>query len=169
VAFANIFRYNISTNDALVCLHEEVRQSHNYMDVQKLRYPGIRLEVNIAPELTFALIPKFTLQPIIENAITHGMEDSKQDFPIELTVKKHGKELEISILDHGCGMLPEQLQTLLSKLQSTESISTDGRSVGLKNVNERLILYFGTSSRLQLESRHGEYTKIAFHIPYITK
>ncbi|MBO5373569.1 MAG: histidine kinase [Lachnospiraceae bacterium] len=169
VAFANIFRYNISTNDALVRIHEELRQSHNYMDIQKLRYPEIRLQADIPIELSFALIPKFTFQPIIENAISHGLKNAKQELLVHIQIEKQGDFLTISIKDNGCGMLPKQLDTLMKSLSSPENIATNGRSVGLKNVHSRLVLYFGESAGLRIESRHESYTIVSFKIPFITK
>ncbi|MBO5303381.1 MAG: histidine kinase [Lachnospiraceae bacterium] len=166
VAFANIFRYNISTNDALVTLREELGQVRNYFDIQKLRYPLLSLEEELDPALFFALLPKFTLQPIIENAITHGISSASQTLAITISARKEKDMLFISIKDNGHGMLPKELDTLQKKLSSTENITTDGHSVGLKNVNTRLILYFGNSARLSIDSRYQEYTTVSFCIPY---
>ncbi len=168
VAFANIFRYNISTNDALVMLQEEMGQVRNYLNIQKLRYPHIILEEETEPALNFALVPKFTFQPIIENAISHGITKSQQSLTLTITAAKENDSLSICIRDNGAGMLPKQLETLQKSLSASEQIATDGHSVGLKNVNTRLSLYFGNSSRLKIESRYQEYTKISFCIPYTT-
>lgn len=169
VAFANIFRYNISTNDALVTLQEEIRQVRSYLNIQKLRYPNVTLEEETDPELYFALVPKFTFQPMIENAISHGMPPKKQSLTLTITARKEKDSLYISLQDNGNGMLPRQLDALQKSLLSSEQISTDGHSVGLKNVNTRLILYFGNASCLKIESTYGAYTRISFSIPYTTK
>lgn len=169
VAFANIFRYNISTNDALVTVAEELRQMHNYLNIQKLRYTNISLIEDIDPALQFALIPKFTFQPIIENAISHGLTSKEQPLTLTVSASVTDDFLSVSILDNGIGMLPRQLENLKKTLASTEEISTDGHSVGLKNINTRLILYFGESSHLTIESRHEKYTKVSFRIPYTQK
>ncbi len=168
VAFANIFRYNVSTNDALVTLREELGQIRNYLDIQKLRYPHIIFEENIEPAMTFGLLPKFTFQPIIENAIAHGMTSGDEHLLLTVTAKKEKDMLFIYLKDNGCGMSKEQLDALRKQLLSTEKITTDGHSVGLKNVNTRLILYFGNASRLKIESRPKEYTTISFCIPFTT-
>ena len=169
VAFANIFRYNISTNDALVTIVEELRQMHNYLNIQKLRYTNISLIEDIDPALQFALIPKFTFQPIIENAISHGLTSKEQPLTLTVSASVTDDFLSVSILDNGIGMLPRQLESLKQALASAEEISTDGHSVGLKNINTRLILYFGEASHLTIESRHEEYTKVSFRIPYTQK
>ncbi len=168
VAFANIFRYNISTNDSLVMIREELQQSQNYLNIQKLRYPSVKLQSEIPDGLSLALIPKFTFQPIIENAISHGMNDSNQKLTVMVTVEKRGDFLLLCIEDNGAGMLPRQLESLTKSLNDTQSISTDGHSVGLKNVNTRLILYFGASSHLRIESVYGTRTRVTFRIPHIT-
>lgn len=169
VAFANIFRYNISTNDSLVTLQEELRQIHNYLNIQKLRHPGIAIEEDIPSELSFAFLPKFTFQPIIENAISHGITEPEQTLLISVTAEKRNGCLTVKITDNGAGMLPQQLDALNHSLQNGRSISTDGHSVGLKNVNARLLLYFGDFSRLKVDSRYGSYTTVSFSVPYQTK
>jgi len=165
VAFANIFRYNISTNDSLVSIGEEMGQIRNYLNIQKLRYPHITLVEDIEAKLMDAMIPKFTFQPIIENAIAHGLSKSSQSLTLTVSAKREASSLIICIKDNGVGMSAEQLAALQNKLDGSEEIATDGHSVGLKNVNTRLILYFGEPARLNIESEENKYTKVSFRLP----
>ena len=169
VAFANIFRYNISTNDALVEVHVELEQLRNYLRIQKLRYPLISFESNIPDRLMTALLPKFTLQPIIENAISHGISDNSHALFITVTVRQKGERLLFCLKDNGTGIPPEKLSALNDILHNTghtSDIASNGHSVGLKNVNTRLELYFGQESRLSIASTPGLETCVSFEIPY---
>ena len=169
VAFANIFRYNISTNDALVEVHVELEQLRNYLRIQKLRYPLISFESNIPDKLMTALLPKFTLQPIIENAISHGISDNSHALFITVTVRQKGERLLFCLKDNGTGIPPEKLSALNDILHNTghtSDIASNGHSVGLKNVNTRLELYFGQESRLSIASTPGLETCVSFEIPY---
>lgn len=169
VAFANIFRYNISTNDALVEVHVELEQLRNYLRIQKLRYPLISFESNIPDRLMAALLPKFTLQPIIENAISHGIAGSSHALFITITVRQKGERLLFCLTDNGAGIPSEKLSALNHTLQNngqTPDITSNGHSVGLKNVNTRLELYFGRESRLSITSTPGFKTCVSFEIPY---
>lgn len=171
VAFANIFRYNISTNDSLVTVREELGQMYNYLYIQKLRYPLITLRCEIPEELNPALIPKFTFQPLIENAIAHGMKGSGLPLTITVSAERCGDTLLFTMKDDGAGIPPSRLTKLNALLHSggtSPDISSDGHSVGLRNVNTRLELYFGNDSRLTLASIPGEETCISFRIPYNT-
>lgn len=169
VAFANIFRYNISTDDALVELQKELKQLQNYLHIQKLRHPLLSFQCNIPRELYFALLPKFTFQPIIENALSHGITDSSHPLTITVTVQKEQDMLLFTMKDDGAGIPADKLSELNASLHAnTHGISSDGHSVGLKNVNTRLELYFGKESRLTISSIYGKETCVSFRIPFLT-
>lgn len=169
VAFANIFRYNISTDDALVELQKELKQLQNYLYIQKLRHPLLDFQCDIPRELYHALLPKFTFQPIIENALSHGITDSSHELTITVTVQKEQDTLLFTMKDNGAGIPADKLSELNAILHTnTPDISSDGHSVGLKNVNTRLELYFGKDSRLTLTSIYGKETCVSFRIPFLT-
>ena len=169
VAFANIFRYNISTDDALVELQKELKQLQNYLYIQKLRHPLLDFQCDIPRELYHALLPKFTFQPIIENALSHGITDSSHELTITVTVQKEQDMLLFALKDNGAGIPADKLSELNAILHTnTPDISSDGHSVGLKNVNTRLELYFGKDSRLTLTSIYGKETCVSFRIPFLT-
>lgn len=168
VAFANIFRYNISTNDALVEIRMELQQLRNYLRIQKLRYPQLTFESDIPEDLLTAQIPKFTLQPIMENAISHGISDSSQALSLCIVAARKGDLLLFRMKDNGAGIPPEKLSELnriLHHAGHTPDITSDGHSVGLKNVNARLELYFGKESCLSITSVPGLETCVSFEIP----
>lgn len=168
VAFANIFRYNISTHDSLVTVREELEQLRNYLRIQKLRYPLIVFSCHIPEELMDALLPKFTFQPIVENAVSHGISDSTRTLTITVSIRKRGQNLLFSLEDNGTGIPEEKLSALNHWLKPDSqpgALKSDGHSVGLKNVSTRLELYFGKNSRLQLSASPGMGTCVSFLIP----
>lgn len=169
VAFANIFRYNISTNDALVQIRVELEQLHNYLRIQQLRYPQLTFHSDIPQELMTALLPKFTLQPLMENAISHGIKDGCHPLSVTVTITKKGERLLFCMRDNGVGISPEKLSELnrtLNTIEPSPEISCDGHSVGLRNVNARLALYFGKDSHLSLSGAPGTGACVRFEIPY---
>lgn len=116
-----------------------------------------------------ALLPKFTFQPIIENAISHGISDSSQELSVTVTITRNDERLLFQMKDNGAGIPEDKLQALNKLLHAdgqSPDIASDGRSVGLRNVNARLELYFGKESRLSLSSSPGLETCVSFEIPY---
>ena len=119
-------------------------------------------------EIYQTLIPKFTFQPIIENAISHGITDSRHTLNITATAKKEQNSLLIMFKDDGVGIPADKLLQLNAALHPDSPspvILSDGHSVGLKNVNARLELYFGKESRLTITSIPGKETCVFFSIP----
>lgn len=115
-----------------------------------------------------ALLPKFTLQPIIENAISHGISDSSHALSIHIRTVRKEERLLFHIKDNGTGISPEKLSQLNQMLHSAGNVPdivSDGHSVGLKNVNARLALYFGKESCLSIASVPGKETCVSFEIP----
>ncbi len=168
VAFANIFRYNISADLSPVTLREEIRQIETYLHIQQLRYPKLFWHNRIEESLNDARIPKFTLQPIVENAICHGISDPGQPMVIALYAKRSGSMLQIAVIDNGTGIPDEQLAALNRILHNplpNPKILSEGQSVGLRNVNTRLQLFFGPDSHLTLENLPGHGVCVQFEIP----
>lgn len=166
VAFANIFRYNIATSDSLVPVARELKQIEDYLHIQRLRYPSLQLCIRIPEEHMQILLPKFTLQPIIENAILHGIEDSSQPLCLEISSFQEGSLLHILITDNGIGMSPDDLAAQNQLLITSAPIPSDGHSVGLRNVNLRLQLFFGAAHHLTLTNQVPHGLGITFTVPY---
>ena len=107
---------------------------------------------------------KLMLQPLVENAIYHGMEFMDGDGEIDVKVFKEDDSLYFTITDNGLGMSEDMVETLLSK----DFVSSKkGSGIGVKNVNERIKLYFGSEYGLKVESEPDEGTKITIHLPAV--
>ena len=131
--------------------------------IQNMRFKN-RFEYSIEADEEVLLYSslKLMLQPLVENAIYHGMEFMDGDGEIDVKVSKEGESLYFTISDNGLGMSKEMVDKLLSK---DIMPSKKGSGIGVKNVNERIKLYFGNEYGLRVESEPDEGTKIIIHLP----
>ncbi len=150
--------------DDKIPLREELALVSDYIHIQKVRYVEIFDYIcNVPEELLDCMIIKFTLQPIVENAILHGIEPTGQFGQIEISARKKEGHLYISIEDNGAGMTKEELQRLTASLSNQSKNAMSG--IGVSNVDTRLKLNYGPEYGLIYESSPGEYTRVTIHIP----
>ena len=182
-ALSSIFRYSIK-GESMVPLHEEMEIVQSYIKIQTYRF-GNRFTVTyeLPEEFHKCLIPKMVIQPIVENAIVHGLEPSLKPGTLLIGAGRNPEKgyLAIWIYDTGVGMKPEKLEQLQKMLQkpvhSSDTIMDSYNamdiqhhdSIGLLNVNSRMILSFGDEYHLLLDSEEGIGTNIQLRIPYRTK
>ncbi len=157
---------NISkANGMIISLGDELDLLNDYFVIQKYRYGGtLVLQQSIPEEFHTIGIPRFTLQPLVENAIFHGIEPKGGSGTITVSAKKRSEEIiEISILDDGIGMSPEQIEQVFSsnKAPSHGMFS----EIGIKNVNKRIQYTFGEEYGLHIESKVGSYTLALLLLP----
>ncbi|MFA9378203.1 MAG: sensor histidine kinase [Lachnotalea sp.] len=160
MALGNLLRVALS-KEAISTIREELELVNSYIFIQKIRY-GKRVEfiVNEDVELEEFYIPRMSLQPLVENSIFYGVENSLQTCKIEIKLEKIGNYLNINVCDNGMGMN----QVVLDKVRKFEIVS-DGNGIGLKNIKERLSLLFGEDFEFNIESIIGEGTRIEIIIP----
>lgn len=150
----------------LVPLQEELGLLEDYFLIQKYRYgSNITMETILHDEqLLTGLIPRFTLQPLVENAIFHGIEPKGLGH-IMLSVERSGfNDILITLEDNGVGIEQEQVNDILARQEPSSKGLLEG--MGLRNVNERLQLTFGEQYGLSIESEMGQYTKMRILLPY---
>lgn len=150
--------------DDKITLREELSLVSDYIHIQQVRYVEIFDYICQIPEnLLDCTIIKFTLQPIVENAILHGIVPTNQFGEIEISAREENNDLYLIIEDNGVGMTKEELQ----KLQDTLSPKNKNAlgSIGIFNVDARLKLHYGSSYGLTYESSPGEFTRVTIHIP----
>ncbi|OKP83108.1 histidine kinase [Paenibacillus sp. P32E] len=174
VIMSRLFRYIIgnSSSDEWVTLGEEMEQVKRYLKIMEMRM-GDRLSWNIQLELPEAAVPvpKLLIQPIVENAILHGVEGRVGNGAVSVIVTPSTREgwTRISIQDDGPGMDSDTLKSLYVALEGGPSISSKGTGIGLVNVQRRLKLYYraeGTEMEgMRIESNRSEGTVITFEIP----
>lgn len=161
-ALSKLLRKSISNEDELVTLDREIDYVKDYLTIQKMRYQDkLEYEIDIEPEVLRVPIAKLVLQPIVENAIYHGIKYKDSKGLIRITGKLIGFDVIIQIIDNGMGMNEETLKNVLVKKCSRES-----KRVGVRNVHNRLQLYYGKNYGLRYDSKLGEGTTVSIVIPY---
>ena len=162
---------NISKGtDSKIPIYEEMSLLDDYVLIQDIRYDGkIRVEYHIGSrEITQAYIIKFLLQPIVENAIFHGIEPKDGDGQIDIYLNREGDDITIEIVDDGIGMTGEQSEALLNP--ETGSKNERGLSgIGISNINERIKITYGCQYGVEIISRPGRFTGVTIRIPYEEK
>lgn len=168
-SLARLLKNVSKRTETLISFQEEYRLLDDYFNIMQYRYGGgITLEYEIEDErLEDGLIPRFTLQPLVENAIFHGIEPRHSKGSIRISARfLDENRWQIKLLDDGIGMTPEQIQAALTQ----DNGSADGlfRSVGIYSVNQRIRYEFGDSYGLSIESCPGSYTAMYLTLPYHT-
>ncbi len=166
-SMAELYRYSISASDRFVPIRCELEYVRHYLDIIRIRFgERIRIHYQIDGDVLESPILKLTLQPIVENAVYHGLEP-KRDIG-NLTISMHRKEsfVEIIIQDDGVGMDKNTLDALQRRLKDPDSDPTaySGSHIGISNVNRRLRLRFGASSGLQITGTPGGGTCVTIRL-----
>ena len=165
-ALARFFRISLSRGKSIITVKDELEHVRNYLMIQHMRFKN-RFSYTIEAEdevLELASL-KLMLQPLVENAIYHGMEFMDGDGEIFISAWKEGEDLYLKVSDNGLGMTEEQVSRLFSDTPHTGS--SRGSGIGVKNVNERIRLYFGSEYGLSIESEPDEGTVVTIHLPAV--
>ena len=162
-ALASLFRISLSQGRTIITIREEFLHAINYINIQKVRYKNkfsvdFELEESIEDFVTIKLV----LQPILENAIYYGMEAMDGDGEIQVRGYEKDGDIFIDVIDNGMGMPPEQVEHLLT---DGVYVRKRGSGIGLRNVDQRIKLYFGEEYGLLVESEPDEGTKVTIHLP----
>lgn len=175
-ALGSFFRYSISRKGNLVTLREELTNIQNYMLIQRYRFNNrLSLEVLVDEEDEAAyeyLVPRLIIQPVVENAIFHGLEDTTEDGRITIEVIVTQETLILTISDNGKGMPAETLEHLNARLNSDDVSLEDGTAetvkgtgIALPNIQKRIRLLFGDEYGLCVYSTKGQGTDVEITIP----
>lgn len=163
-ALARFFRISLSKGKSIITVKDELEHVRNYLTIQQMRFKNKFLYRIEAGEDVMDLVSlKLMLQPLVENAIYHGMEFMDGDGEICVEVYREADELWFRICDNGLGMTAEQAAGLLG--ENNHVSSRRGSGIGVKNVNERIKLYFGESYGLSIQSEPDEGTIVTIRLP----
>ena len=162
VHLGSLFRHNLRTKQQEVTLEEELDGLEDYIYLQQMRFDGrITVEKKIEVDPAAVRLPSFTLQPIVENAFSHGLKSCEEGGRILLRGWMQGRTLILTVADNGRGMTPAELDALQEKIAQSERT---GRSIGLGNISRRITMLY-PEGRMQVFSREGHGTVIRFEIP----
>lgn len=166
-----MFRYTISNKEEVVTIKDEINHVKNYMEIQKLRFSN-RFDIifDVNDNVESCIIPKLLLQPLVENAVYHGLETKTGNGIIIVTVNKvNNDEIEICVKDNGKGIDEETLKTINKSLKENYNyLSTEGnkrRGFALININMRIAIFFGEKYGMKVESNIDNGTKVTMRIP----
>lgn len=164
-ALARFFRISLSKGRNIITLRDELLHVENYLTIQNIRYKNkFNYRIEVDEEILDCASIKLIVQPLVENAIYHGMEFMDGDGEILVKAYKNNGNISIDVIDNGLGMPEEIVKTLL---KGDKKRKGKGSGVGLRNVNERLKLYFGKEYGLEVFSEPDEGTTIRINIPII--
>jgi two-component system, sensor histidine kinase YesM len=166
-ALGKLLRYSMKWSSQSVTVRDEIEYIRNYVALINLRFEySIFLSLRLPDAILCQKIPKMSLQPIVENAICHGLEQIAQDAYIYMKGTIEGGDCLIEITDPGRGMSQVQLEMLHKKLSGElEADGGAGNGIGLKNVQDRLRITFGENYGLTILSKQDYYTKVIVRIP----
>ncbi|RRD92953.1 sensor histidine kinase [Clostridiales bacterium COT073_COT-073] len=160
---AAIIRYSISDPRETVSLQREVDLARIYVEILMFRYAGkFNVEWRLGSDLEQYKVPKLILQPLIENAVYHGVKEKKEFSVIRIRIHRHGKKLLIIVMDNGVGIERPALEKLKKQLQAPEDFPSD--SVGLLNVSKRIALLYGDRWNMKIFSKKGKGTFLKIEI-----
>ncbi|MDD7267794.1 MAG: histidine kinase [Lachnospiraceae bacterium] len=162
-ALARFFRISLSKGKQVISVADEIEHVTNYMMIQKMRFKNrFAYTVEIEPGSEALATLKLILQPLVENAIYHGMEFMDGDGLIEIRSYTDEENLYLTVRDNGLGMTEQQVETLMQGLIKSKG---KGSGIGFANVNERIRLHFGDAYGVQVESEPDEGTLMIVKLP----
>ncbi len=165
-SLSNIFRYSLNMKEPFSTVAKEIVHLKNYCYVMNVRMQdNVQYDYDIDPKSLQARVPKICVQPLVENALNHGLRNKRGEKRIRIEAKVQGELLEICVSDNGVGMDAEKMNESLrhSNLDYVER----GNSIGIHNINARLKILYGEEYGLRIESIVGEGTKVRMVIPKI--
>ena len=163
---SDILRYSLEISHPQVALSKEIDISKRYLDIQRIRYPGLFSTIwDYEDEMLQLPIMRLLLQPILENALQHGIIPANRRGIIKVRFETARGGFYVHVLDNGVGIDEAALARLRAEISASE-LEKDARHIGLWNVNKRLVLTYSEQSALKVFSRKGKGTGVHFFIPH---
>lgn len=168
-ALTNMFRIGLSHGKDIITVKEEITHVSNYLYIQKIRYKDkLNYVIHVDESLYAIEVPKLILQPLVENAIYHGVKAKRGGGTITITGVPEGENLVFTVQDDGAGMLQEKVEEL-NRRMSERSVLDEQKSFGLFYIRERIQLCYGTGYGVHVESALGEGTRVTITLPLYQK
>ena len=160
-SLSTFFRNSLSNGKDIIPLRAELAQATSYLEIQQIRYSDIMTyNISVPEDMLDITVPKLILQPIIENALYHGIKNRRGRGTIDITGEKDPDNILLKVKDNGAGMSPEQLEELQNGIYQEHH-----NGLGLKNVFQRIQLYCGEDYGLTFKSTQGEGTEVTISLP----
>ena len=160
-SLSNYFRFSLSRGQNVITLAEEEQHIRSYLEIQQMRYRDlIQYEVDIPDQLKCCILPKLTLQPLVENALYHGIKTRRRRGFIRVTGRAQNERLVLEVADDGIGMAQERLDMIRASLENDNS-----EGFGMRAVHQRIKILFGGEFGLSVDSEPDTGTKVCVTIP----
>lgn len=161
-SMSSLFRYNLKTSEQIVALARELKVVQDYMYIQQMRFGSrILYSCDLKVDAEQAMIPAFTLQPVVENAMVHGLSKKEQGGRVHIRIWEQGNRLVISVADTGLGMSEERLAEVTEAMKERR---TSKIGIGLGNIYKRIHMMY-KQGEFRITSREGRGTVIQMFIP----
>jgi two-component system sensor histidine kinase YesM len=165
-SLSDFFRSSLNKGKEIVTIRDELQHVRSYLEIQQIRYQDIlSYEIDVPEELFDYQIPKITIQPIVENALYHGIKNKRGGGTIVVSGKDEGETMLIQVKDDGKGMKPERLKEITKGLEGEKL--ENSAIYGLYNVNERIRLSFGEEYGISVESEYEVGSCVSIRLPKI--
>ena len=165
-SLSEFFRMSLNQGKDIVTIKEELQHIRSYLEIQQMRYQDIlEYEIDIPQELFDDRIPKITIQPLVENALYHGIKNKRGGGKIQISGRVENGCAIVQICDNGIGITPERLKQIIDGM--VNKVPTESDIYGLYNVNERIRLDFGEKYGITIDSTHMEGTCVSVIVPHI--
>lgn len=173
-SLGNMFRYTLKTQSELVSVQNELDHVQDYVTIQRIRFDNrFHLETIMEDSFRREQVLKLILQPLVENALYHGLRYCTCGDTITIYGRKEGNYLILHVRDNGMGMNQQQLRILQERLMEEASFTELGQrnkqSIGLKNIHSRIELYYGRGYGLTVTSEEGKYTDVQIKLPVLKR
>ena len=163
-SLSDFFRTSLNKGKEIVTVREDLHHVRSYLEIQQIRYLDIlSYEIDVPEELYDYKVPKITLQPLVENALYHGIKNKRGGGKIVVLGWDDVDSYYIQVKDNGIGMTKERLDEIRNALK--EAVPKENVLYGLYNVNERIRLNLGEGYGIEIESKYEEGTKVTLHLP----
>jgi two-component system sensor histidine kinase YesM len=165
-ALSSFFRITLSKGNDWITVREEVKHINSYLIIQKIRYSDIlNFEIQVDEAIYDCKILKLTLQPIVENALYHGIKNKRMGGIIKVRGSKKNDHIVFEVTDNGIGMTENKVNELVNEMKDTKEAIIKESGFGLNNVHKRIILYYGKEYGVNIQSEFQKGTKLTITIP----
>ncbi|HEX7055919.1 MAG TPA: histidine kinase, partial [Bacilli bacterium] len=170
-SLSGIFKISLNAGKEVIPLQQEFELVRHYLSLQKFRYSGkLNYEIEMLPELKNVNIPKLLIQPLVENAVVHGIEPLADDnglICVSAALSADGRFIEINITDNGVGIPEDKLREMNLQLRAnSDPGSSSGENFALLNIRNRIRLFYGEDASLHIQSVFGSGTRVMLTLPY---
>ena len=167
-ALARFFRISLSKGSNIIPIGDEIEHARNYLTIQKMRYKNkFSADISVEPGVEKLYTIKLIIQPILENAIYHGMEYADGDGEIHIRAFREGETVVIEVEDNGPGMSEEIVEQLLKPTRDVSVPKAKGSGIGFRNVHQRIQLTFGSAYGLTIRSEPDNGTVVRICLPVL--